>query len=503
MRVLFATAEVYPLAKTGGLADASRGLAIALKRRGIDVQLVVPGYADALERVERPETVAKLDSVMGVCDATLVRGLLPRSNIPVWLVNAPTLFQRRGGLYQDEHGRDWADSAVRFAYFARAAHGLATGRYGSAWRPDIVHANDWHAGLLPLLLRSEQSPGPRTVFTVHNMAFQGNFPMDVLPSLDIPCGFHDNIEFHGQVSFLKAGLSCADRVTTVSPTYAKEVLTPECGCGMDGVLRARSDHFSGILNGIEDTTWNPATDPWLPCGYIVKDRSGKGVCKLALQQEFGLAKDPGAVVIGFISRLTEQKMADAVLQLLPWLANLPVQFALMGNGDRETEIGLVKEAWQHKGKVSVKIGYDERLAHLMIAGSDILLAPARFEPCGLTQLYALRYGTLPVVRRTGGLADTITDVTAASIKDGSASGFIFDEPTAEGLRSAIERALDTYHKPLRWRALQRHVMAKDLGWNSSAERYVALYSEVSATDCIETDGEDAAVQAPQPREALN
>ncbi len=493
MRVLFATAEVYPLAKTGGLADASRGLAIALKRRGIDVQLVVPGYAGALERVERPETVANLEPMMGIGDATLIRGLLPRSNVPVWLVNAPVLFQRQGGIYQDEHGRDWPDSAVRFAYFSHATHGLATGRYGSACCPDIVHANDWHAGLLPLLLRSGQQARPGTVFTVHNMAFQGIFPMDVVPSLDLPSSFHDCVEFHGQVSFLKAGLSCSDRVTTVSPSYARELLTPEDGCGMDGVLRAKGHHFSGILNGIEEAYWNPATDPWLPRGYIMKDLSGKGVCKLALQREFGLSQDPCAVVLGFVSRLTKQKMADVIVELLPWLADQPVQFVLMGNGDPETEISLVKEAWQHKGKLAVKIGYDERLAHLLIAGSDILLAPARFEPCGLTQLYALRYGTLPVVRRTGGLADTITDASPASIKDGSASGFIFDEQTADGLRSAIERALDTYHKPLRWRTIQRNAMAKDLGWNSSAEKYAALYSEVSATDHIDAgEGRDAA-----------
>lgn len=499
MRVLFATAEVYPLAKTGGLADASRGLAISLKRRGIDIQLVVPGYASAFEHVERPETVANLEPMMGIADATLIRGLLPRSNVPVWLVNAPALFQRQGGIYQDEQGRDWPDSAVRFAYFAHAAHGLATGRYGSACSPDIVHANDWHTGLLPLLLRSEEAPGPGTVFTVHNMAFQGNFPMDVVPSLGLPSGCRDYVEFHGQMCFLKAGISCADRITTVSPTYAREVLTPELGCGMDGVLRARGPQFSGILNGIDEACWNPATDPSLPCGYIAKDLSGKGMCKLALQREFGLAQDSSAVVLGFVSRLTKQKMADVVLQLLPWLGDQPVQFVLMGIGDREIEVGLVKEAWQHRGKLAVKIGYDERLAHLLIAGSDILLAPARFEPCGLTQLYALRYGTLPVVRRTGGLADTITDANTPSIKDGSASGFIFDEPTAEGLRSSIERALDTYHKPLQWRTIQRNVMAKDLGWNSSADKYVALYSDVSAADQV---GAEEAGAAYEPQKAV-
>lgn len=481
MRVLYATAEVYPLAKTGGLADVSRGFTLALKRRDIDVQLIVPGYPEALENIERPETITKLAPALGVDDATLVRGLLPRGNTPVWLVNAPSLFRRSGGPYQDARGRDWTDNAIRFAFFARAAYQLATGQCGGTWLPDVVHANDWHAGLLPLLLTRGPSATPGTMFTVHNMAFQGNFPRDVLPLLNLPDGALECIDFHGQVSFMKAGISCADRVTTVSPTYAKELLTPEQGCGMDGILRSRGEHFSGILNGIEETYWNPATDPWLPCRYNVNDRSGKSVCKLALQRHFGLSETPEPVVLGFVSRLTTQKMADVILDAMSWLADRPLQLVLMGKGDRQIELGLLKAAWRHKGRLSVKLGYDEGLAHLLIAGSDILLTPARFEPCGLAQLYAFRYGTLPVVRRTGGLADTVTDVDATSLIDSTASGFVFDEPTTEALCSAITRAVDTYHNRLRWQMLQRNVMCKTLGWNSSMGQYISLYDEISGT----------------------
>jgi len=478
MRVLFAAAEVFPLAKTGGLADVSRGFTIALRRQGIDAQLILPGYPEALQQIEKPETVARFDVLPDTTDATLVQGLLPQDNVPVWLVDVPSLFNRPGGPYQDEYGRDWADNAERFAAFAHAVHQLSMGRIGCTWRPDVVHANDWHTGLLPLLLSREQSPRLGTVFTAHNMAFQGNFDAATVTTVGLPEGITDDVEFHGRVSFLKAGLRCADRVTTVSPSYAKEVLTPENGCGMDGILRARGSHFSGILNGIEETYWNPAAAPWLPCGYSAKDRSGKGICKLILQREFGLSVNPNAVMIGCVSRLTRQKMADVVLEILPWLAHQPAQMVLMGRGDQDIEADMLQAASQHGGKLAVKVGYDERLAHLLIAGCDILLAPARFEPCGLTQLYALRYGTIPIVRRTGGLTDTITDVDAASVANGTASGFVFDEPDAVGLRSAIDRALCAFRQPLLWRPLQRNAMSRDLGWNASVAKYIALYNEV-------------------------
>ena len=481
MRVLFVTAEAYPLAKTGGLADVSRALPIALARQGVDVRLLLPGYPRAYTRIERPRIVAKLDPMLGIVDATLVSGTFPDTDLPVWLIDSPTLFRRGGGLYQDENGLDWPDNALRFAFLAHVSAQLAMGQTRIAWKPDIVHANDWHAGLLPLLLAQEKGSRPSTVFTTHNMAFQGNFPADVLPSIGIPEDYFTSgdIEFYGQVSFLKAGLNFGDRVTTVSPTYAREILTPDFGCGMDGILRARGDNFSGILNGIDDNLWDPATDAHLPQTFRAIDISGKRVCKAALQHELGLPALADAPLIGFISRLTEQKMADVILAALPWIAEQKAQVVVVGEGDQALEAAFMQAQARHSDCVAVNIGYDESLAHRLQAGCDILLAPARFEPCGLTQLYALRYGTLPVVRRTGGLADTVVDATAETMGDRTATGFVFEDAGMPGLVSAVGRALALYREPLTWRRLQLHAMAQDFSWDASAAQYAALYNEVS------------------------
>jgi starch synthase len=486
MRVLFVTAEAYPLAKTGGLADVSRALPIALARQGIDVRLLLPGYPRAYTRIERPRIVAKLDPMLGIADATLVSGTFPDTDLPVWLIDSPTLFRRNGGLYQDRNGLDWPDNALRFAFLAHVGAQLAMGQTRIAWKPDIVHANDWHAGLLPLLLAQEKGSRPRSVFTTHNMAFQGNFPPAVLPSVGIPedCFTSGAVEFYGQVSFLKAGLNFGDRVTTVSPTYAKEILTPDFGCGMDGILRARGDDFSGILNGIDDNLWDPATDPHLSQTYRAIDISGKRVCKAALQHELGLPANPDTPLIGFVSRLTQQKMADVILAALPWIAEQEAQIAVVGEGDPALEAAFGEAQALYSDAVAVNIGYDEPLAHRLQAGCDILLAPARFEPCGLTQLYALRYGTLPVVRRTGGLADTVVDANAETMSDRTATGFVFEDVGMAGLISAVGRALALYREPLTWRRLQLHAMAQDFSWNASAAQYASLYNEVSGVPCM-------------------
>ncbi len=481
MRVLFVTAEAYPLAKTGGLADVSRALPIALVRRGVDVRLLMPGYPRAYTRIEKPRIVAKLDPILGIADATLVAGKFPDTDLPVWLIDSPTLFRRDGGLYQDEAGRDWPDNALRFAFLSHVAAKLAMQQTRINWKPDVVHANDWHAGLLPLLLSLEKGPRPSTIFTTHNMAFQGNFTSEVLPSIGIPdhCHTTDGTEFYGQVSFLKAGLSYGDRVTTVSPTYAREILTPDFGCGMDGVLRHRNKEFSGILNGIDDALWDPETDIHLPQTYRASDISGKRTCKIALQHELGLPLNADTPVIGFVSRLTHQKMADTILSAVRWIAEQDAQLVVVGEGEPAIEAAMSEIQAQYADRVSVTIGYDEPLAHRLQAGSDILLAPARFEPCGLTQLYALRYGTLPVVRRTGGMADTVVDADAQAIADRTATGFVFDDTSVQGLISALGRALALYREPLTWRRLQLHAMAQDFSWDTSAAKYIDLYSEAS------------------------
>jgi starch synthase len=481
MQVLFATAEAYPLAKTGGLADVCRALPVALRRLGVDVRLLMPAYPTAYLRVENPKIVAQIAPALGVTDATLIAGQFPDVDLPVYLIDSPSLFRRTGGLYQDASGKEWPDNPLRFAFLAHIGREIAMGRLGLDFKPDLVHANDWHAGLLPLYLALERGRRPATVFTTHNMAFQGNFPAEKMGQLRIPPAAFSSggIEFYGHISFLKAGLRYADRVTTVSPTYAREILTPEFGCGMEGVLIERGEDFSGILNGIDETLWNPATDPVLERCYRETDISGKRACKAALQAEFGLDASPETPVLGFVSRLTHQKMADIVLEVLPRVAEQGAQLIVVGEGDPALEAAFEEARERFSGNLAVVIGYDEPFAHKLQAGCDILLAPARFEPCGLTQLYALRYGSLPVVRRTGGLADTVIDATATSIADRSATGFVFDTPTAEDLTAALTRALALYREPLIWRRLQLQAMAQDFSWTSSAMQYAALYSAAS------------------------
>ncbi len=486
MRVLFVTSEAYPLAKSGGLADVSGALPAALIRQGIDARLLLPGYPAALRGLKDARVELQLEPLLGIEDAALMSGQLPNSNVPVWLINAPSLFSRPGGLYQDDGGRDWGDNAQRFAFLARVAAKIAGGLL--RWRPDVVHANDWHGGLLPLLLSLEQAPAPATIFTIHNLAYQGNFPRDVLSALGIPDQFFnpDGVEFYGQVSFLKAAIRYSDRLTTVSPTYAKEVLTPEFGCGLDGVLRSRARDLSGILNGIDDEVWNPAIDGHLPRPYSAKDIAGKRLCKAELQRECGLELDPETPLIGFVSRLAHQKMADVLLEAMPAIVESGAQFVLAGKGDPGLEAAFERAGEMFPQSAAVRIGYEEALAHRIQAGADILLAPARFEPCGLTHLYALRYGTVPVVRRTGGLTDTVTDANAVTLSERTANGFLFDDPTVPGLLDAVRRALSAHREPLTWRRLQLEGMAQDFSWNAGAARYASLYSDVTGIQLAPT-----------------
>jgi len=476
MRVLFVTSEVQPLAKTGGLADVSGALPIALARRGIDVRLMLPAYPSALAQLKNPKVEATLPPIAGVDGGALISGTLPDTGIPVWLVDAPALFLRNGGLYQDETGRDWPDNAQRFAFLSHVAVHVAQGKI-RGWDADIVHANDWHAGLVPLLLGMQGRPRPASVFTIHNLAYQGNFPREVLGQIGIPEYYFatDGVEFYGRVSFLKAAIRYADRVTTVSPTYACETLTPEFGCGLDGLLRRRRGDYSGILNGIDDALWNPATDPHLARNFCPQDLSGKRLCKAALQKEMGLQAAPAAPLVGFVSRFAHQKMADVVLEAIAGLVEAGAQFVALGEGDAALEAAFAEAANRFPGRVAARIGYSEPLAHRLQAGADILLAPARFEPCGLTQLYAARYGTLSVVRRTGGLADTIADAAAGAPEGRLAAGFTFVEPSLCAFQETLGRALALFGKPLAWRRLQLQAMAQDFSWNASAADYIALY----------------------------
>ncbi|HEX4079498.1 MAG TPA: glycogen synthase GlgA [Rhizomicrobium sp.] len=480
MRVLFVTSEAYPLAKSGGLADVAGALPAALRQRGMDVRVLLPGYPRAAATLADAHPQIRLDGLSGVEGATLVSGKLPGSEVPVWLVHAPSLYFRNGGLYQDSDGRDWPDNALRFGFLAQVGAALARGLLGN-WTPDVVHANDWHCGLLPLLLSMKEGPRPATMFTIHNMAFQGNFPPQCLSPLGIPDGFFHpgGIEFYGQASFLKAGIRYSNRITTVSPAYAREVQTPEFGCGLDGLLRERSGALSGILNGIDAALWNPKTDIHLPRHYGASDIAGKRACKADLQRELGLDLSAETPLIGFVSRLAHQKMADVIADAIPGIVESGAQVAVLGEGEPALETAFAASGNSFPGRMAVRIGYDESLAHRLQAGSDILLAPARYEPCGLTQLYAMRYGTLPIVRRTGGLGDTVKNATANAVLDCSATGIVFDEPNVPGLMRGVNHALALYREPLLWRRLQLQAMLQDFSWSASAARYAALYREIA------------------------
>lgn len=477
LRVLFVASEIHPLIKTGGLADVCAALPRALADRHVDVRLLMPAYPAALEAAVAMRTEHDLGEVLGE-PARLLRARMPDSDLPVWLVDSPGLFRRGGDPYQDEQGRDWPDNAWRFGVFAHVAARLALGRTPVEWQPDIVHCHDWHTGLVPLLLRHGGQARPRSLFTVHNAAFHGSCALDTADALQLPLEVKGmgGAEFHGQLSFLKAGVRYADRLTTVSPTYARELQTTEFGMGLDGLFRARANDLAGIMNGIDDEAWNPAFDPELAQRYSPEDRGGKDACKSDLQQRLGLRIDPRAPLTIFASRVTQQKMADTLLHSLPaMMARHPrMQFALLGRGDRELEQGFTALAAAFPGRASVRIGYAEACARRLHAGADLLLHGARFEPCGLVQQYALRYGTLPVVRRVGGLADSVIDAREHDPR--RPNGFVFDEACPTHFEAAVERSVDTYEqRPDQWRALQDTAMSADWSWNRAADAYLEVY----------------------------
>jgi len=481
LRALFVSSEIYPLAKTGGLADVSAALPKALAALGVEMHLLLPGYPKAIEFAANKSVEVELADFMGAGPMRLISARTPDTALPIWLVDCPSLFRRSGGLYQDEDGQDWPDNARRFAVFNHAAARLSLGLLLPNWRADVVHANDWHAGLLPAILAGTPGQRPGTVFTMHNLAFQGLFPADLYPQLGLPADslIPDGLEFYGKISFLKAGITYSDRLTTVSPTYAREILTAEYGCGLEGLLQRRAQDLVGIINGADYQIWNPATDTNLPANFNLQNIAGKRVCKTALQDEFGLDADSEAPLIVFMSRFTDQKMADVVADALPGIIESGAQCVLFGNGDRLLEERFELAARRHPGRIAVRIGYKEPVAHRVVAGGDILIHPARFEPCGLTQLYAMHYGALPVVRSTGGLCDTVVDTDERSVRQGTATGFAFESANSVDMLHCIERALALYRQPLAWRKVQRQAMAQDFGWSESARRYLALYHDLA------------------------
>ena len=482
MRVLHVAAEVFPLVKTGGLADVVAALPAALAGQGADVRLLLPGLPAVMDSVQGARTVIDIGACFGALRVRLLLARMPGSKLPVYVVDAPYLYRRGGSPYQDSQGEEWPDNLQRFALLGWVAAHLAANDADAEWTPDIVHAHDWHAAMACAYIAEHRPTLAGTVFTVHNLAFQGLFPMHEWPMLGLasrlmsPAG----LEFHGQLSFMKAGLKFADHVTTVSPNYAHEISTHEFGCGLDGVICGRGASVTGILNGIDDEVWNPATDPAIAERYDARHLAGKRSCRLALQRELGLNEDDGALLVTVVSRLTAQKGLDLVLAALPELLRAGVQFAVQGTGEPALEAAFRMAMVAHPGRVHVHVGYDEARAHRLVAGADAIAVPSRFEPCGLTQLYGLRYGTLPIVRRVGGLADTVTDATPQAVADGRATGFTFDAATPAAFERAVRRAADARFDAEVWRGLMVSAMSQPLSWEGPARAYMDLYERVRA-----------------------
>ncbi len=477
MKVLHVAAEVFPLVKTGGLADVVAALPAAQAVQGADVRLLLPGFPAVLEAVQGARTVIDIGTCFGALRVRLLLARMPGSKLPVYVVEAPYLYRRGGSPYQDSKGEEWPDNLQRFALLGWVAAHLAGQDADPQWAPDVVHAHDWHAAMACAYMAEHTATPARSVFTVHNLAFQGLFPAHDWPMLGL--GSHlmspTGLEFHGQLSFMKAGLKFASRITTVSPTYAREIATHEFGCGLDGVIRGRGADVIGILNGIDPELWNPATDPAIAGRYDVERLQGKLACRRALQAELGLDVDEQATVLTVVSRLTSQKGLDLILAALQDLVQAGVQFVVQGTGEPALETAFRMAQQAHPGRVHVHIGYDEARAHRLIAGADLIAVPSRFEPCGLTQLYGLRYGTLPLVRRVGGLADTVTDATPEALAQGRATGFAFDAATPAAFAVCVRRAVALRADAAAWRAMQATAMAQDLSWAGPARDYLRLY----------------------------
>ena len=491
MRIVLASSEAVPFSKTGGLADVATALCDALANLGHSVWLFTPYYPQVHARNAASNGIAleptgiHFEVPLGVrhVTGTVRRARLPGSAVTVFLIDQPAYYDRPG-LYQAQ-GTDYRDNCERFVFFSRAVLAVARQLF---LRPDIVHANDWQTGLIPALLAIEERTPDRletaaSIFTIHNMAFQGLFwHWDMLlTGLDWKYFNWRQMEFYNQISLLKTGIIFADAITTVSPTYAREIQTPEFSYGLDGVLRSRREDLAGILNGVDTKTWNPQTDPALPRNYSIVDfEEGKRACKNALQAEFGLPQQADVPLIAMISRLTDQKGFDLVIQGAESLLARDLQLCVLGSGEAKYQDRLLELSKQTPGKVAVRIGFDEPLSHRMEAGADMFLMPSQFEPCGLNQMYSLLDGTVPIVRSVGGLADSVVDASPDNLAHGTATGFSFLEYSPDALVKTVDRALGLFGQKDEWRRLVRAGMNQDWSWRQSALQYVRVYEKALA-----------------------
>jgi starch synthase len=475
--VLSVASEVYPLIKTGGLADVAGALPLAMGERGVAMRTLMPGYPDVIARIGAATSVLAIPELFGGSSRILSARV---EGLDLLVLDAPHLYARSGGPYIGADGQEFPDNWARFAALSKAGAMVAEGAI-EGYQPNILHAHDWQAALAPVYLAFSPSPRrTKTVLTVHNLAFQGSFPFDVFPRLGLPNAAWslEGLEYYGSVGFLKGGLHAADVVTTVSPTYAEEILTSAGGMGLDGLLHGRGNRLVGIVNGIDTDVWNPATDPEIAKNYSARTLKARRANKRALETEFGLSHDDSPI-LAVVSRLTWQKGMDVLVSLCDEIVAMGARLVVIGSGDRMIEGGFLSAHARHPDRIGVRIGYSEVLSHRLQAGADALLVPSRFEPCGLTQLYALRYGCIPVVARVGGLADTVIHANFAAMAAGVATGVIFAPVAHDPLREAVAKLIRLYDDPVLWQAMQKRGMATDVGWDVSAARYAALYRDLT------------------------
>lgn len=478
VRVLAVASEVYPIVKTGGLADVAGALPIALKAHGVEMRTLMPGYPEVMRLLSGANEIRRWPDYFGGPGRLLAGS---HDGLDLFVLDVPHLYARPGNPYVTTEGVDWPDNGVRFAALSRVAADIGHGLVAAAFVPDVVHAHDWQAGLAPAYLHYDGGARPGTVMTIHNMAYQGKFDRTLAGAIGLPqdASFDvHGLEYFGGISFLKAGLQLADRITTVSPTYAQEIQSDEGGMGLGGLLRERASVLSGILNGIDTEVWNPQTDAHIAYRFDAQDLTFRAANKAVLQQQFNLDSSDEAPLLGVISRLSWQKGLDLLLGAIPTILDQGMQLALLGSGDRDLQDRYQATARANPGRIGVMIGYDEILAHLMQAGSDALLVPSRFEPCGLTQLCALRYGAVPIVSRVGGLEDTIVDIGETGQ---NATGFKFGPATTEALAGTLRQANAAFHDKPTWRRLQLSGLATDVSWRHRAGEYASLYRGLMAS----------------------